>query len=827
MTDTQTIQPPRSDRYNPQSIEPKWRKKWLEGKLYTFTEDSSKPKYYAFTMFPYPSGNLHIGHWYSAAIPDARARYMRMKGKNVFFPMGFDSFGLPAENAAIKRGINPKIWTRQNIEHMTGQFDNMGTMIDWNSRVVTSDPEYYRWNQWFFVQFFKRGLAYKKESFVNWDPVDNTVLANEQVIDGRGERSGAIVEKRLMSQWNLKITDYAEELLNFDGLDWPERVKLMQTNWIGKSKGAEIDFASSSGPITVFTTRPDTVYGATFMVLAPEHALVKRLTSSKQFEAVNAYIEKAKLESEIERTAEGREKTGVWLGSYATNPVTNEPIPIWIADYVMATYGTGSIMAVPFGDARDFEFARKFNLPIRVIARAEDGTEFDSSSMEMAYDGPGILVNSGVLDGMKAGKEFINESIAALEGVGVARAKITYRLRDWLISRQRYWGTPIPITYCEKCGAVPVPEDQLPVILPDDVEFLPTGQSPLKLHPTWKNTVCSSCGGPAERDTDTMDTFVDSSWYFMRYLDPHNSESAINAEKVNRMLPADVYSGGIEHAILHLLYARFWTKAARDIGLIHFGEFAQTLRNQGMILGEDGEKMSKRRGNVVDPDNLVAEYGTDTVRLYLMFLAPWEMGGPWNSSGITGPYKWLGRVWSLYFDETSPNEPLESVTEKEVRFAVHSALKKVGEDLERFSFNTAIPAMMELTNTLGRAKRTKGMLEKLVWTEALEILVKILAPFAPHISEEIWSHTSSTGTSIHLESWPTVDESALTRDELEIVIQVNGKLRGKMTVSSSAGKEDILAAAKVAENVGRFLEGFEVIKEVYVPGKLVNIVVKG
>ncbi len=824
------------EKYNPQEIEPRWREHWGKTGLYKTDWTSSKPKHYAFTMFPYPSGNLHIGHWYSAAIPDTRARFMRMCGHNVFFPMGFDSFGLPAENAAIKNKVDPAKWTNANIAYMMGQFGRMGTMIDWDSKVVVSDPEYYKWNQWFFIQFYKKGLVYKKESFVNWDPVDQTVLANEQVIDGRGDRSGALIERRLMSQWHFKITDYAEELLDFGGMDWPERVKTMQINWIGKSRGAEIDFPTKAGNISVFTTRPDTVFGATFMVLAPEHPLVDALTTPEQKEAVADYKDTASKTTDIDRQAEGREKTGVWLGSYAKNPFTGEEIPVWIADYVLVTYGTGAIMAVPFGDQRDFEFARKFNLPIRAIIQPAHSTHSSASGqtssgqaegalnpdeMTKAYDGPGVMINSGEFDGMAGGKENIDAVIDRMAAQGKAKAKTTYRLRDWLISRQRYWGTPIPMIYCQKCGMVPEKEENLPITLPDNVEFLPTGQSPLKVLKDWPKCKCPQCGNDAERDTDTMDTFVDSSWYFYRYLDPHRSESAINPERVKQWLPADVYSGGIEHAILHLLYTRFWTKAMRDLGLIEFGEPFRMVRNQGIILGEDNEKMSKSRGNVVDPDGLVAEYGTDTVRLYLQFIGPWDMGGPWAPRGVNGLANWLGRIWNLFLE--TPSDTTETFSVKDLNFAINSALKKVTEDTENFKFNTAIAAMMELTNTLGKIKRSSlyGTPE---WNQTLHTLNMMLAPYAPHIAEELWHRTGHT-TSVHLESWPSYDAAALVRDTVKLAVQVNGKLRAEIEVSKDADKDTILQTAKAEPNVAKHLTS-EIVREIVVPGKLVNLVVK-
>jgi leucyl-tRNA synthetase len=817
MTESSTTS--RFERYNPHELEGRWRKHWRESGLYQTDWQSERPKYYAFTMFPYPSGNLHIGHWYSAALPDTRARFMRMRGHNVFFPMGFDAFGLPAENAAIKNGIDPKAWTYQNIATMKAQFELMGTMTDWDSEVITCSPEYYRWNQWFFLQFYKNGLAYKKEAFVNWDPVDQTVLANEQVVDGRGERSGALVERRLMAQWHFKITDYAEELLNFGAIDWPDKIRSMQTNWIGRSEGAEVEFATPAGPLMVFTTRPDTIFGATFMVLAPEHPLVAALTLPDQQDAVAAYKEQASRTSEMDRLAEKREKSGIFLGSYATSPTDGRQVPIYISDYVLITYGTGSIMGVPAQDSRDWDFAKKFDIPI--IRTVQPPTDFG----DYPYLADGPAINSGFLDGLeiKAAKAAMIEWLEVNEK---GKRKITYRLRDWLISRQRYWGTPIPIIYCERCGEQPVPESDLPIKLPDVVEFLPTGQSPLKMSPEWYQCQCPNCGGPAVRDTDTMDTFVDSSWYFMRYLDPQNSDAAINTERVAQWLPADVYSGGIEHAILHLLYSRFWVKAARDLGLVNFDEPAMMLRNQGIILGEDGEKMSKSRGNVVNPDELVSEYGSDTVRLYLQFIGPWDQGGPWAPKGVNGIYNWLARVWSLFFEENiSANEATsDAMSEKELRFALHSALKKVMEDTENFKFNTAVAAMMELSNSLGRAKRS-ALHHGPSWQQALHTLNLMIAPYAPHMAEEIWAKRGQSG-SIHTQSWPDYDPSALVRDEFELVLQVSGKVRGKVMAAAGISEAEAVALAQAVPNIAAMLAGKTVVKQIYVPGKLLNMVVR-
>ncbi|MEY4530412.1 MAG: hypothetical protein RLZZ156_1133 [Deinococcota bacterium] len=808
----------RLEKYNPHEVEPRWRKHWEASKLYKTDLHSSKPKHYMPTMFPYPSGNLHIGHWYAFSIPDTRARFMRMQGFEVLFPMGFDAFGLPAENAAIKNNIDPAKWTYSNIEYMTQQFKRMGTMIDWETtELKTCDPSYYKWNQWFFVQFYKKGLAYKKESFVNWDPVDNTVLANEQVIDGRGDRSGALIERRLMSQWHMKITDYAEELLNFDGLEWSEKVRVMQTNWIGKSVGTELDFATPAGALTVFTTRADTVFGATFMVLAPEHQMVAALTRGEKLEEVAAYQAAAKLASDIDRTAEGKEKTGVFLGSYATNPFTGKDIPIFISDYVLVTYGTGSIMGVPAQDTRDWDFAKKFNLEIiRTVKTPEDWDE------NKPFTGDGVAINSDFLDGLNV-QEAKARMLQELEATGKGKAKTTFRLRDWLISRQRYWGTPIPIIYCDKCGQVPVPESDLPILLPENPEFLPTGQSPLTLLENWKNCACPKCGGAAMRDTDTMDTFVDSSWYYYRFLDPNNADSAINQDLVNKWGPADWYTGGIEHAILHLLYARFWTKAMRDLGLINFSEPFTRLMNQGIILGQDNEKMSKSRGNVVDPENLVAEYGTDTVRLYLQFIGPWDQGGPWAPKGVNGLANWLGRVWSLYFDQ--PDRIDENTSLSDLEYAIHYALKKVTEDTEVFKFNTSIAAMMELSNFLGKAKRSP-VYNTPEWQWALETFNTMLAPYAPHIAEEIWNKTGHS-SSVHLESWRSFDSSKLVKDSFELVVQVNGKVRGKTQAPSNISSAEAIALARGLESVRVYVDDKETVKELYITGRLVNLVVKG
>ncbi|MEX2534084.1 MAG: leucine--tRNA ligase [Trueperaceae bacterium] len=831
-------------RYNPQTIEPKWQARWQEQQLYTVNLESDVPRFYFLTMYPYPSGNLHVGHWYAEAPADAAARYRRMRGYNVLFPMGFDSFGLPAENAAIKAAkegeeVHPAKLTYDRIEYMERQFRKMGAMIDWTRKVVTCDPEYYRWNQWFFIKMYERGLAYRKESYVNWDPVDQTVLANEQVIDGRGDRSGALVERRLMPQWHLKITDYAEELLDFSGLDWPERVRLMQTNWIGRSEGAQVTFKSEQDdPIEIFTTRPDTLHGATFMVLAPEHPLVAKLVTSERRQAVESYVARSEHTSEIDRQAEGREKTGEFIGAYATNPVNGKRIPIWIADYVLMTYGTGAIMAVPAHDQRDFEFARKFGLEI-VPVIVPEGAELDGATMTEAYSGDGVMARSGRFDGTPAGKGGENEGItrvvAWLQEQGLGSRKITYRLRDWLISRQRYWGTPIPMIFCEACGLVAEREENLPVELPQDVAFMPTGESPLKHHQEFLNTHCPSCGEPATRETDTMDTFMDSSWYWFRYLSPSESDAPFNRERAKRWTPVDMYTGGIEHAILHLLYARFFTKVIRDIGLIDSGEPFLRLRNQGMILGEDNEKMSKSRGNVVDPDDLVESYGADSVRAYLMFIGPWDQGGPWNPKGIEGVTRFLNRVWSVVTEPAQKEPPQDGTAErdgqadtkaniKELRRAVHHAIKEVTIDFEAFSFNTAIAELMTLQNAMSRLK-SSTLTTTPEWSEAVESLLLLLAPIAPHLSEELWEQSGHEG-SVHLQEWPGHDDAALVADTVSIAVQVNGKVRAQITVPAESGRDELLSAARSEQNVARYLAQGELVREIVVPGRLVNLVIK-
>ncbi|MCR4394046.1 MAG: leucine--tRNA ligase, partial [Dehalococcoidales bacterium] len=714
------------EKYAPRDIEKKWQQKWAEDKLYETKEDNSKTKWYALTMFPYTSGDLHIGHWYAMAPSDVHARYKRMQGYNVLHPIGFDSFGLPAENAAIKRGIHPYIWTMNNIENMRRQLKSMGAMHDWSREVITCLPEYYKWTQWFFLQLYKAGLAYRAKAPVNWCPSCQTVLANEQVIEGFCERCDSAVIRRDLEQWFFRITKYADELMRHDGLDWPERIKIMQRNWVGRSEGTEISFAlESSGTeekeIRVFTTRPDTVFGVTFLVLAPEHPLVDILTAPEKKGEVEEYILKARRQSEIERLSTEKEKDGVFIGAYAINRLTGDRVPIWIADYVLTSYGTGAVMAVPAHDTRDFAFAKKYNLPIKVVI-APPG--WQGEELKEAYTEPGIMINSGQFNGLPS-QEGIKAVTQYLESKGWGKATVSYKLRDWLISRQRYWGAPIPIIYCPDCGTVPVPEKDLPVRLPEDAEFKPTGESPLKYNQKFVNTTCPVCGKPAKRETDTLDTFMCSSWYFLRYTSPRYSEGPFEKEKVKYWMPVDLYTGGAEHAVMHLFYARFFIKAIRDIGLVDFSEPFIRLFNQGTIISQH-MKMSKSRGNVVNPDAYVEQMGADTVRAYLMFIAPWERGGDWNDSGISGVFRWLNRVWNLVLEDyqtsqtISPEEKQQA--EQNLIRLVHRTIKNVTEDMEKLRFNTMIATLMEFTNYLGDVQ-TQGSVGKEAWNSAIEKLL--------------------------------------------------------------------------------------------------------
>jgi len=828
--------------FNPQVFEPKWQKKWEEDQLYRSVIDESKPKHYALTMLPYPSGDLHIGHWFSMVPPDTRARFMRMKGYNVLFPMGFDAFGLNAENAAIKDGIHPMKRTFANIERMRTQMKSMGAMFDWEREAISADPSYYKWTEWFFIQLYKAGLAYRKMSAVDWCPKDNTTLAREQVIGENRvcERCGTPVIKKALEQWFFKATKYADELLSFDEIDWPERVKTLQTNWIGRSEGASVIFKTEAGDdIEIFTTRPDTLWGATFMVFSPEHPLVEKITKPENKAAVEAYKAQAARQSDIEREAVDKEKTGVFTGGYAVNPVNNERIPIWIADYVLMSYGTGAIMAVPAHDERDFAFAKKYDLPIVEVIRPKDEVgATHESPLQTAYMGEGVMVNSGPFNGTKVNTEKgrknpgISAVIDWLEEKGIGKESVNYRYRDWLISRQRYWGAPIPMIHCDVHGWNPVPDDQLPVSLPEDVEWKPTGESPLKLHPTWKNTICPVCGEPAIRETDTMDTFMCSSWYHLRYLSPKYDQGPFDEAEYNYWMPVDTYTGGIEHATMHLLYTRFFHKALRDMGITEGNEPMMQLRNQGMVLAEDNSKMSKSKGNVVAPDMLVNKYGADTVRAYLIFFARWEMGAPWDSQGIEGTARWLRRVWTLFTDSDDAHRDFASFspatasdeTKRTLRRRVHQTLQRVSSDFEQFEFNTIVSSLMELLNEMYKA-REAGAIGTPEWAEARDIYLKMLAPIAPHIAEELWTTQLGKPYSVHQQTWPKVDETAAKEDVIELPVQINGKVRDRIIIHAEASEEQIRSAALASETVRKHLEGKEPKKVIVVQKRLVSIVV--
>ncbi len=922
-----------TEKYNPQQIEPHWQAKWEADGLYRSVIDPDRPKHYALTMLPYPSGNLHIGHWFAMTPSDARARFKRMQGYNVMFPMGFDAFGLPAENAAIANRTHPARWTFANIDRMRTQMKSMGAMFDWQREAISADPEYYRWTQWIFLQFYKNGLAYRQRASVDFCPHCNTTLAREQVWgeDRHCERCNTPVIKKDLEQWFFRTTQYAEELADHSGIDWPERVKTMQTNWIGRSEGAHVSFyTESEDELVVFTTRPDTLWGATFMVIAPEHPLVEIITTPDQRAAVDAYRTAAERQTEIERTATDKEKSGVFTGGYAINPANGERIPIWIADYVLMGYGSGAIMGVPAHDERDFAFARRFGLPIRVVIQP-DGEYLNPNTMPEAYTGDGLLVNSGAFNGTLS-SEAISKVTAWVEAQKLGHKAISYRLRDWLISRQRYWGTPIPIIYCENCGIVPVPEDQLPVLLPDDVEFMPTGESPLKFHPGFLNTICPTCGGTARRETDTMDTFMCSSWYQYRYLSPHYDKGPFDPAEGAYWLPVDQYTGGIEHATMHLMYTRFFTKAMRDCGIFIDTERMRdadqpsidrepmsALYNQGMILGEprdghfivaegvweggklnaqlikvideteaqttqvgqnaivgeiwkrtenlldvhtpdgrevtveasdatsyevpgvgpgaglddlryhlDVEKMSKSKGNVVAPDELVARYGADVVRSYLMFAFRWEMGGPWDSQGIQGAVRWLNDVWTLVNDSISsaPQTVTDEVDEASVRALrrkVHQTIKKVGDGLEDFGFNTTVAALMELKNMLTVARKT-AIVNSPAWDEAIRAMLLMMAPITPHIAEELWARTGHP-YSIHTQPWPSYDAEAAKEEAITLVIQVNGKVRDRIIVPADISEEDAKAHALQSAEIRKYLNGGPK-KVIYIAGRgMINIVV--
>jgi leucyl-tRNA synthetase len=853
---TKTNDRTRIERYEPGSIEPRWQARWAELSLYrTDLHDDARPKYYLLTMYPYPSGDLHIGHWYIKTPTDAIARYRRMHGDNVFLPIGFDAFGLPAENAAIKNDINPRDWTMTNIERERGQLRSMGATFDWDSEVVTCDPEFYRWNQWFFLKFLAADLAYRAVSAVDWCPNDGT-LAREQVegADRHCWRCGAKVEKRDLPQWYLRVTKYADELLDFSDLDWPEPIKVMQTNWIGRSEGGEIEFRTAptahhrgGEPIRVFTTRPDTLFGATFIVLAPEHPLVPALTAPERQAEVEAYVAAARERTEIERLSTEREKTGVAIGAAAVNPVNDEEIPIFVADYVLAGYGTGAIMAVPAHDERDFAFAKRFGLPIRRVvapAGAEDVGRGDGGGANLAeaylaHSEGERLVNSGRFSGMPAddgGKAIV----AWLGEGGLARPAVTYRLRDWLISRQRYWGTPIPIIYCDRCGTVPVPEEELPVRLPDTVDYRGVGVNPLTHDESFVNVACPRCAGPAKRETDTMDTFIDSAWYWYRYLSPEKRGGPIDVSLAERWTPVDQYTGGAEHAVMHLLYAREFTKMLRDIGVLKQDEPFRRLFNQGQILGTDGVRMSKSRGNTVAPDDLVARYGADTVRLFLMFMGPWDQGGPWSETGIGGVHRFLGRVWALALDphRVEPGDPQagrlpggqdEAAAERAIRRAAHQTLREVTADYEAFRFNTMVARLMELANVLFRY-RGSAVAGGEAWDEGIRLLLLMLAPAAPHVTEELWARRSAAAgagwSSIHTERWPEVDAVAAAEATREVPVQVNGKLRDRIVVPNDADDATLERLALDSPKVRAALDGRSPKRVVVAGGgRLVNVVI--
>jgi leucyl-tRNA synthetase len=841
---------PRAERHEPTAYEPKWQARWAELGLHdTDLDDTSRERFYLLTMYPYPSGALHIGHWYIVTPTDAIARYKRMHGYNVFLPIGFDAFGLPAENAAIKNRINPRDWTEKNMENMRRQFRSMGATFAWNNQLATCDPEYYRWNQWMFTKFMESGLAYRSVSPVDWCPNDGT-LAREQVegTERRCWRCGAKVEKRELPQWYLGITKYADELLNFDGLDWPEPIRIMQTNWIGRSSGAEVVFKTAASAhhaggedLRVFTTRPDTLFGATFMVLAPEHPLVASLTSPDRQAEVEAYVASAASKTEIDRLSTDREKTGVYTGGDAINPVNGARIPVYVADYVLMGYGTGAIMAVPAHDERDFAFAKQFGLPIINVVMPRDGdpdATFDKAFTEHSIDE--VMVNSGPFTGRPAAEAW-REIVDWLREQGLGDDAVTYRLRDWLISRQRYWGTPIPVIHCVSCGPVPVPEGDLPVLLPDNVDYQGSGDNPLTRDEAFLRVDCPQCGKPARRETDTMDTFIDSSWYWFRYLSPHNAEGPVDPTLVEQWTPVDQYTGGAEHAVMHLLYSRFFTKAMRDLGLLSQNEPFRRLFNQGQILGADGERMSKSRGNVVDPDDLVARHGADTVRLFLMFMGPWDQGGPWSPTGIGGVSKFLGRVWAIATDPDGrehsdpaagslPAGESESDARDRMRAAAHKTLRDVTADYEGFRWNTMVAKLMELSNVLWRYRGTSvaGLPE---WDEAVRLLLLMLAPAAPHITEEIWSRLAEARgdewTSIHTQRWPDVDETAVLEQTRTIPIQVNGKLRDKVDVPTGISEIELEQIVMARDKVVAAIGSSQVVRIIHAGGgKLVNIVIR-
>jgi leucyl-tRNA synthetase len=830
-----------TERYNPREIEARWSRQWDDSGLYEFRPDSPRRKFYWLTMLPYPSGELHIGHWYAMSPSDAGARFKRMNGHNVFFPIGFDAFGLPAENAAIRNNIHPKVWTYENIKRMRRQLRSMGAMWAWKNEVITCEPDYYKWSQWAFLKFHELGLAYREFAPVDFCPSCNTTLAREQVVgeDRVCERCGTPVIRKELNQWKYRITKYADELLDFSGMEWPEAVRTMQTNWIGRSEGVEFDLAVKGKKgltIRVFTTRPDTIFGLSFCVLSPEHPLVERITTAKQRKAVDAYREKAGHMSEIDRMSETREKDGVFTGAYALHPFTGEAVPVWIADYVLMGYGTGAIMAVPAHDTRDGAFAQRYELPLPVVIRPADGSAPPQGEFYTDKEGSRMFNCPPEFDGL-TWPESVERVNAALEAMGVGKKTVNYRLRDWLISRQRMWGTPIPIIHCSTDGIVPVPYEQLPVVLPDDAVFKPTGESPLKYHAGFLNVTCPKCGGPAQRETDTMDTFICSSWYFYAYLSPYwKAGQRIGAddrpwdpEVIDQWVPLEQYTGGIEHAILHLLYLRFYARALIDAGVLEAKdkEPIKRLFNQGMILGEDNEKMSKSRGNVVAPDALVERYGADTVRAYLMFIGPWDQGGPWSSSGIEGAHRFVQDVWHLAMadgnagdGQPAPGAPADKA--RELTRLVHQTLRKVSEDYAVFKYNTLLAALMTLRNHMKQARAE--LAGSAAWEDALDKLLLMLAPITPFVTEELWQQRHP-GASIHDQDWPAYDPALAASDAVTLVIQVNGRIRDKLEIPAGTPPAQLEALAMGQPKVQEALQGKTVRKVIPVGNKLVNIVV--
>jgi leucyl-tRNA synthetase len=826
-----------NEKYIPREIEPKWQQVWAEQNAYRTEVNRQRPEYYVLEMFPYPSGNLHMGHVRNYSIGDVVARFKVMQGYNVLHPMGWDAFGMPAENAAIKHGIHPSKWTWDNISNMRRQQQEMGFSYDWDREVATCHPDYYRWTQWLFLLFYERGLAYKKQAAVNWCDECNTVLANEQVVEGRCWRCDSVVVKKDLAQWFLRITDYADRLLaDLSELKgWPERVKIMQENWIGRSEGAEFSFdvPELGEKIPVYTTRQDTAFGVTYVVLAPEHPLVEKLIAGKETEnQVREFVETTRNLSEINRTSTETEKVGLFTGTYAVNPFNGEKVPIWVANYVLMEYGTGAVMGVPAHDERDWQFATKYGLPKRIVIEPKEGP-LDLATMTGASDAPGIMVNSGQFTDMQneEGKKAI---INWLEAEGLGKRRVNYRLRDWLISRQRYWGAPIPVIYCQHCGVVPVPKADLPVMLPENVRFDAGAVSPLAQVEEFVNCECPKCGANARRETDTMDTFICSSWYYFRYTSPKSTTEPFDTAKANYWMPVDQYIGGIEHAILHLLYSRFFTKVLKDAGLINVNEPFKNLLTQGMVI-KDGAKMSKSKGNVVSPEEIVQKYGADTARLFILFAAPPERDLEWSDQGVEGAYRFLGRLWRIigYYaplaaEASAGYVPAElTKEEKELRRILHATIKKVTEDIEeRFNFNTAISAIMELVNAMYAYKEQQAEANPALIREVVSGLLRLLAPFAPHITEELWLNTIGDDGGVHKQAWPTYDAEALKREEVEIVLQVNGKVREKIVVPTGLTPDELEKLALEQDKVKAIIGDKQIVKVISVPQKLVNIVVK-